>query len=157
VSGRLVRTLRLQRLGLLVLALAGLILTGAAPEPAWAQVETPAAGTPVRKAILDALRPVVAAELGAPIVFSSVDMRVLGEWAFVTAVPQRPGGGAIAYLYTRYQTAWENDVFGGAVAALLRDTPAGWLVYEYDLGATDVVWLDWHTYYPVPPEVFPGN
>jgi len=125
--------------------------------PASAQVETPAPGSPLRKAILDALRPAVIAEVGAPVEFASVDMRVLGEWAFVTTVPQRPGGGAIEYLYTRYQTAWEQDMFGGAVAALLRETPTGWLVYEYDLGATDVVWLDWHTYYPVPLEVFPGN
>lgn len=120
-----------------------------------AQVTTPAFGTPLRRAILDALRPMAEAELGKPVEFASVDMRVLGEWAFVTAVPQRPGGGQIAYLHTRYQTAWEDGFFGGAVAALLRETPSGWLVYEYDLGAADVVWLDWPNWYPAPPEVFP--
>ena len=59
-------------------------------------------------------------------------------------------------LYTRYQSAWEGGFFGGVVAALLRETPSGWLVYEYDLGATDVVWLEWRNWYPVPPEVFPN-
>jgi hypothetical protein len=133
------------------------LLTGLAilNSSASAQVETPAPGTPLRKAILDSLRPMVAAEVGAPVEFASVDMRVLGEWTFVTAVPQRPGGGEIEYLYTRYQSAWEQDMFGGTVAALLRETPNGWLVYEYDLGATDVIWLDWKDWYPVPPEVFP--
>ena len=123
---------------------------------ALAQVETPAPGTPLRKAILDALRPMVAAEVGAPVEFGSVNMRVLGEWAFVIAVPQRPGGGPIEYIYSRYQSAVDQDMFGGATAALLRETPKGWLVYEYDLGATDVVWLDWGNYYPVPSEVFPN-
>lgn len=123
---------------------------------AFAQVETPAPGTALRKAVLDGLRPMVVAEVGGPVEFGSVDMRVLGEWAFVTAVPQRPGGGQIAYLFTRYQAEWESGMFGGAVAALLRQTPSGWLVYEYDLGATDVVWLDWGKFYPVPPEVFPN-
>ena len=148
---------RQSRMKGLASALIVTLLVGSSwPASAVAQVETPAAGTPLRKAILDALRPMVTAEVGAPVEFTSVDMRVLGEWAFLTAVPQRPGGGEIEYLYTRYQTAWEQDMFGGAVAALLRETPNGWLVYEYDLGATDVVWLDWPNWYPVPPEVFPN-
>ncbi len=125
--------------------------------PAMAQVETPATGTPLRTAILDALRPMVAAELGAPIEFAAVDMRVLGEWAFVSAAPQRPGGDAIPYVYTRYQDAVDGGMFEEQVSALLRETPAGWLVYQYDLGATDVVWLDWIGLHPAPEEVFPPH
>ena len=124
--------------------------------PAFSQVETPAPGTPLRKAVLDSLRLAVAAELGTPIEFYSVDMRVLGEWAFVYALPQRPGGGAISYLYTKYQDAWENGAFDEGVSALLRETPSGWLVYEHVIGATDVPWVDWPQYYPMPPEILPG-
>lgn len=126
-----------------------------APASAFAQVETPVPGSAVRAAILDALRGRTIGELGGPIEFVVNDIRVLGEWAFVDAHPQRPGGGPIFYTYTRYQAAWDAGALDQVVVALLRETPAGWLVYEYDFGATDVVWMPWMEIYPVPPEVFP--
>ena len=125
--------------------------------PAAAQVVSPPRGSPQRTAVLDAVRPMVEAELGKPVEFVVNDIRLLGEWAFVSLTPQRPGGGKIEYAWTRYQAAVDNDMFGGIVSALLRQTPKGWLVYQYDLGATDVVWLEWKQFYPVPPEVFPGR
>lgn len=133
--------------------LAALPLAG----PAAAQVETPARGSPLRSAILDAIRPVTEAELGAPVEFVVVDLRVLGEWAFATLRPQRPGGRAIGLAYTRYQGAADAGALDATVTALLRDTPDGWLVYEYDFGATDVVWIDWIGRYPAPDEVFPPH
>ena len=65
-------------------------------------------------------------------------LRLLGEWAFVDLTPQRPGGGAIEYVYSRYQAARDAGAFDNEVVALVRSTPRGWLVYEYALGATDV-------------------
>ena len=141
-----------------VMVLAGVLLALAVlPERAAAQVMTPPRGSPLRAAILDAVRPMVEAEVGKPVEFVVNDLRILGEWAFASLTPQRPGGGAVEYLYTRYQTAWENDMFGYTVSALLRLTPKGWLVYQYDFGATDVPWIGWWDYYPVPREVFPGQ
>jgi hypothetical protein len=128
-----------------------------APAVALAQAETPPKGSALRAAILDGLRPMVEAEVGKPVEFVVNEMRVLGEWAFVIATPQRPGGGPIPYAYTRYQAAVDAGAFDGQATALLRETPSGWLVYEYSLGATDVVWLAWGERYPVPSEVFPGN
>jgi len=125
------------------------------PGAASAQVEQPAPGSPQRAAILDAIRGQTVGELGGPIEFMVNDIRVLGEWAFVEVHPQRPGGGEIFYTYTRYQAAWDAGALDQVVTALLRETPAGWLVYEYDFGATDVVWMPWMTMYPVPSEVFP--
>jgi hypothetical protein len=133
------------------------LLTLAGAVSVSAQVVSPPRGSPQRAAVLDAVRPMVEAELGKPVEFVVNEMRLLGEWAFVTLTPQRPGGGKIEYAYTRYQRPVDDDMFGGIVAALLRQTPRGWLVYQYDLGATDVVWLEWKDFYPVPPEVFPGN
>lgn len=121
----------------------------------FAQVDTPPAGSPLRKAVLDAVRPMAEAEVGKPVEFVVADLRVLGEWAFVRAVIQRPGGGEVEYAYTRYQSWVDAGAFDGQVIALLRETPKGWLVYEYDLGATDVVWDPWKELYPVPREVFP--
>ncbi len=118
-------------------------------------VTTPSPGTPLRGAILDALRSAVIAEVGAPVEFVVGTLRVLGEWAFVEARPQRPGGGQIFYVYTRYQSAVDAGAFDDTVTALLRQTPAGWLVYEYSLGATDVVWLEWVDRNLAPAEVYP--
>ena len=128
-----------------------------APLPALAQAETPSKGSPLRAAILDGLRPAVEAEVGAPVEFVVNEMRVIGEWAFVMVAPQRPGGGPIEYAYTRYQSAFDAGAFDNQVTALLRDTPSGWLVYEYNLGATDAIWVDWPGRYPAPHEIFPMN
>lgn len=136
-------------------ALLCLLLAVAGASTALATAATPPPGSPLRRAILDSLRPMVEAELGAPVEFVVNDLRVLGEWAFVYAKPQRPGGAAIGYAYTRYQQAFDDGAFEEGVSALLRETPAGWLVYEYALGATDPPWLNWGDAYPVPPEVFP--
>ncbi len=125
--------------------------------PASAQVVTPPQGSPVRTAILDAVRPMVEAEVGKPVEFVVGQMRVLGEWAFVDLRPQRPGGGAIEYVYSRYQGARAAGAFDNQVIALVRNTPRGWLVYEYSLGATDVAWYGWWTAYPVPEQVFPPH
>lgn len=119
-------------------------------------VATPQPGSPLRAAILDALRPAVIAEVGAPVEFVVGTLRVLGEWAFVEVHPQRPGGGPIFYVYTRYQAAVDAGAFDETVTALLRDTPAGWLVYEYNLGATDVVWIEWVDRNLAPPELYPN-
>jgi hypothetical protein len=133
----------------LVIVIAGFL-------PALAEVSTPPKGSPLRSALLDAVRPMVEAELGAPVEFVVDQLRVLGEWAFVLVRPQRPGGGKIEYVYTKYQTAIDQDMFDNDAIALLRQTPKGWLVYEYVLGATDVPWVEWPKYYPVPPELFPN-
>lgn len=140
-----------------VILTGAMVIIAALPESAAAQVMTPPRGTPLRAAVLDAVRPMVEAEVGKPVEFVVNDLRLLGQWAFASLTPQRPGGGAIEYVYTRYQTAWENDMFGYTVSALLRLTPRGWLVYQYDFGATDVPWIGWWDYYPAPPELFPGQ
>ncbi|MCB1486905.1 MAG: hypothetical protein KDJ88_05535 [Bauldia sp.] len=138
-------------------ALMAILVVSATAGSVRAEVTTPPRGSPLRAAILDGLRPMVEAEVGAPVEFVVEDLRVIGEWAFAYVTPQRPGGGEIFYVYTRYQAAVDEGMFDDQVYALLRETPAGWLVYEYRLGATDVPWLEWGRLYPVPWEVFPGR
>lgn len=137
---------------LTVTAMAALLAAG----PASADMQIPPKGSPLRTNVLDTVRPMVEAEVGKPVEFVVTTIRVLGEWAFVIAQPQRPGGGKIGYAYTRYQTAVDEGAFDNQVIALLRNTPSGWLVYGYSLGATDVPWEEWRQAYPVPPELFQG-
>ena len=138
----------------LVGVLAVLAVAAVAVQAAVAQTVTPPPGSPLRTAILDALRPVVEAEVGPPVEFVIEQFNVLGEWAFVRARPQRKGGGAIPYTYSRYQAFVDAGSFSGRVTALLRQTPIGWLVYGYDLGAGHAVWVEWQGFFPVPPDVF---
>ncbi len=145
-----------RRLALLLALLPALLLSAFwLPSVALAQAETPPPGSPLRREVLDALRPMVTAEIGAPVEFVVETLKVLGEWAFVQVRPQRPGGAPVGYAYSRYQGAVDNGVFDNQATALLRQTPDGWLVYEYNLGATDAVWMNWPALYPVPTEVFP--
>jgi hypothetical protein len=147
------RTTAAQMIAALIVALAPALATVTAD----AQVTTPPQGSPLRAAILDAVRPRVEAEVGKPVEFVVRQLRVLGEWAFVDLTPQRPGGGAIEYVYSRYQRARDAGAFDNEVVALVRNTPRGWLLYEYALGATDVAWYGWWTAYPVPEQVFPSH
>jgi hypothetical protein len=58
-------------------------------------VHTPPPGSRERKAIADALRPSFEKLFGAPVEFKFSEMRVGGDFAWVSAHPQRPGGAAI--------------------------------------------------------------
>ncbi len=70
------------------------------PTVSRAQVFTPAAGSPERAAIMDALRPRYESLFGAPIVFRIVKLRVAAGFAFAVVHPERPNGAAIT------QQAW---------------------------------------------------
>ena len=131
------------------------VLVALLPVSAQAQAVTPPKGSPERAAILDSLRLRAESELGPPVEFVVGQMRVVGEWAYVNAIPQRKGGGPIPWTYTRYQQHKDDGGFEEALEALLRNTPEGWLVYEFALGGTDPAFVSWTGLYPAPPEVFP--
>lgn len=62
---------------------------------AWARYWTPQRGTAERKALMDAARPAISREIGGPIEFVVHTLRTDGEWAYMFAQPQRPGGTPI--------------------------------------------------------------
>ncbi len=65
-------------------------------------VTAPAAGSPERKAITDALRPLYERIFGAPIEFKVEKMRVAADFAYVIVHPQRRDGAPIE------ATAWKK-------------------------------------------------
>ncbi len=114
-----------------------------APAAAIAQpagATAPAApGTAQRRAILDALRPAVEAQIGPDVEFVVREIRVVRGWAFVMAEPQRRGGGAIdGHLYF----SDFDDMGGLTVTALLRYQYRRWNLVEQAIGATDVWYCD---------------
>jgi len=137
-------------LALALLALFGIAHAGAAT------IVSPQRGTPLRAAVLNALRPSVEKETGGHVIFSVYALNVMGEWAYVSSEPRRPGGGKIDWRKTKYRRAYEADMFSGQVLALLRRQGGDWKVVELAVGPTDVAWIEWVKNYRLPEALFKG-
>lgn len=106
---------------------------------------TPAAGSPERKAILDALRPTCERDLQQKVVFQVGLLNVAGDWAAVRVTPVRPDGGAIDYSKTRYKELDEEGAFDGEGEALLRRKGEAWTLLKWRFGASDTelsMWIE---------------
>lgn len=130
-------------------------LFAAAPSASVAQgvnaTAAPAAGSPQRRAILDALRPPIERRLGGPVEFIVRTIRVRGGWALVVADPQRPGGGRIDGR--RYFSADDWEVMDGlTVNGILRFSGGGWRLVDHAIGPTDV----WYCGVDGPPASLTG-
>ena len=134
----------------LALALVGVAAAGQAQT----RVETPKPGTPLRKAILDALRVPVQEDLGQPVQFKVDVLRVQNAWAFVRGVPQRKDGSAIDYSRTGYQITIDEGAFDDGFCALLQKQNGTWTVVVYSIGSTDVVWDTWADDFHAPRAIF---
>lgn len=125
----------------ILLLLTGCIIAGA-PAPTSAQgvnAVSVAPGSVQRRAILDAIRPAVEAQLGPDVEFVVHDLRILRGWAFVAATPQRRGGRPI----NGYDYFPDFDDMGGLeVQAVLRLRGGRWTVVQQAIGATDVWYCD---------------
>jgi hypothetical protein len=133
----------------LIVALA---LPGAAQ--AW---EEPARGTPLRAALMDALRPVAEWSLGAPVEFVVSDLRVEDDVAFASVTAQRPGGAAIRIENTPGYRRGEIDptmMDGTTMQALLQRSGRAWVPVHSAIGATDV-WYATQDFCPVWGPVLP--
>jgi hypothetical protein len=126
----------------------------ALPSRSAAQVITPAPGSAQRSEILNALRPSVQAQIGGTVEFVVSQLRVLQDWAFVSARPQRPGGQPIDWRATKFRRDWEQDMMSDLVLGLLRRNGTSWRVLEYAIGPTDVVWENWVKSHGVPRSLF---
>mgnify|MGYP001627803583 FL=1 len=122
--------------------LAGLGPTGAALAQDWT---VPERGTMTRSALMDALRPHVEWELGAPIEFVVGELRVSGNLGFAAVAAQRPGGAPIDIRQTPgfARGTLDPDVMDGtSIQALYRKSGETWVAVHHAIGATDV-WFSW--------------
>ncbi|MEO1744962.1 MAG: hypothetical protein AAFR13_00360 [Pseudomonadota bacterium] len=131
-----------------------LVMVAAMLSSAFAQnIYEPARGTAERKAILDAVRPKIEAEMRGPVEFVVGRLRAQDGWAFAQLDPQRPGGTPI----NPAQTGWARDVDfmdGLTVWALMRRTERGWFLIDAITGPTDVAFLHWPDVYGAPRAIF---
>jgi len=115
---------------------------------------SPPRGSAERKAILDAVRNPVERGMKQKVIFIVDALRVQGKWAFFRARPRSPKMKMLSFKGTR----WEKDHKGGFVddglVALLRRDAQGWLVIQWVMGPTDVVWEPWSKDYGAPKALF---
>ena len=96
---------------------------------------TPPAGSPVRRAIFEALRPAVEAKVGGNVEFVATYFPVEGTWAFVQAEPQRKGGRRInGKLYFPHD--WDH-MDGLTTTTILQFRNGRWNLIGSAIGATD--------------------
>lgn len=117
-----------------------------------AEIHEPAKGSAERKAILDAIRPAIEAQMRGPVEFQINIMLSDGEWAFVGANPQHPGGGEIDLETTAF--AGKSDMMDGLTTyALVRFADGRWNHVDDIVGPMDVAYMSWLEQYQVPKAI----
>ena len=140
-------TMLTRSLALLALALAAPAIA-APPAP---QIHDVAAADPLRKALLDALRPAVAKDLGQPVKFVVTTLRATDGHAFAQVTPQTPAGKPIDFQRTRYAQQQRNGLLDGdMIHALLAKEQGRWVVKAFVVAPTDVSWAGWDEEFGAP-------
>lgn len=116
---------------------------------------TPDKGSAERGAILNALRAPVERELKQKIQFAVTNFKVQGNWAFLDGEPQNASGGKPNYENTQYGEAIGAGMFDNNFFALLKKNGGKWRVVKYQIGCTDVCYLEWRAQYKAPKAIFP--
>jgi ABC-type phosphate/phosphonate transport system substrate-binding protein len=141
-------------------ALAGCIFGPRAEKNSPPNTSSTASGTttsesPEQAAVLEALRASIEAKLGQPVVFKVKRITIADNWAFVQGQTVQPNGDAIDYSQTAYKEAVAQGAFDDGFAALLRFEAGAWNVVTFNIGATDVPWVEWPAQYGAPTSVVP--
>lgn len=119
-----------------------------------AEPYAPKPGTPERKALMEALRMPVQAELKKPVIFKVDRLKVQGDWAFLAGVPLQPDGTEMDYRGTHHEEAIREGAFDGGIFALLQKRNGQWKTVRYIIGATDVPYVDWPQEFGAPEAIF---
>jgi hypothetical protein len=116
---------------------------------------TPAAGTPERRLLMDALRVRLQREIGKPMIFRVVTLRVLGNWAYAEVEPRQPDGSPLDWEGTPFAEERREGVLDTNSVALLRRTQGQWRIVQLAIGPTDVAWIPWEEESGAPHALFP--
>ena len=153
-----------------LLAGAGPSAAGPVPPPPAAQLGAPAAtmtvtrvashyytpqkGSAERRAIMDAARVPVSADIGQTVIFRVSVLRTDGDWAYLQAEPRNPDGSALDWSRTRFAQDWAMDAMSDVIMVLLRRSGSGFQVVDHIIGPTDVAWYEWLGRYGLPEALF---
>ena len=106
---------------------------------------------PLRKVLLDAMRPTVEDDVGVPVQFVVEALRVDGDWAYFAGTPQLKNGQPIDFEQTHYAEAIAEGYFDGPyLQVLMEKVDDEWIVATFNIGATDVIAVGWPDEYGAP-------
>jgi hypothetical protein len=143
------------------LTLTGCLLPPRTEKPAASNTQTPASGSttaesPDRAAVLAALLPAIEAKLGQPAALRPERVTIENGWAFVDGQTVQPDGNPIDYSKTPYKEAVAAGAFDDGFSALLRLEGGAWKVLTFNIGATDVPWVEWPNEFGAPKTILPS-
>jgi hypothetical protein len=144
----------------LLLALGALAITGAgepqrAAKAGIAAARDIGASDPLRRTLLDMLRPTIERDVGQKVQFVVRVLRVQGPWAFAHVVPQTKAGAPIDYRRTRYAELIREGMFDGPdTFALLELRKGRWALRAFVTGPTDVTYAGWQEEFGAPNALF---
>ena len=122
------------------MALAAVIAMTGVPQAA----ETIGRSNPLRKELLNSLRPYVENDLGVDVQFVVDTLQVEDGYAFLAGSVQHKDGSPIDFSQTPYADAEAEGMFDGpSIRALLSKQGDDWQAEIFSIGATDVVEAGW--------------
>jgi hypothetical protein len=108
-----------------------------------------------RGVILEAVDAAVAADLGQPVTLEVHRLSIRPPFAAVSATPRAESGATIDFSkIPKYAPAVEAGAFDPQLLALLKKSNSGWVLLEYEIGATDFPGLDWAKAHGAPADIF---
>jgi hypothetical protein len=107
-----------------------------------------------RDAIVTASLAPAEKELGAKVRLGVQSVASDGEWAFVLADLQEPGGAPFDYSKSPLAEQAKQGLVSHRYAALLRQQGGKWTVVAERVGPTDPAWLGWSDKYGAPKDLF---
>jgi len=106
------------------------------------EVYTPQRGDPLRKQVLDSIRPRIEVEVRAKVQFVVETMNLQEDWAFVVVTPQHVNGAPIDIAQTRF--ADDAGFMDGLTDySLLKFQNNRWNEIAHVTGPTDVAYIVW--------------
>lgn len=112
-------------------------------------------GDPLRRTLLNTLRPSIEDELDQPVQFMVDRLKIQGDWAFYAGSVQRPDGRPIDFARTGFAEALAEGMFDGpGTYGLMRRVGGRWTVTVFVIGPTDVAYMGWHDEYGAPASLF---
>ena len=124
------------------------------------QIQSLHADSPDYRALLGAARSPLDEAFGERMVLGDIQLARAGEWAFLQARMQAPGGGRPDYAGTDFAERAQAGGMSDLYVALLKheadasSTPgahAAWRLVDSAIGPGDVAWLTWPRNHGVPP------
>ena len=114
------------------------------------------ANDPLRKALLDTLRPNVERDLQQKsLIFVVHVLRAQGDWAFAEVAPRTRAGKPIDFSKTRHAERLRLGMLDDdTIYVLLRRKGGRWKVVTFVVGPTDVAWDTWGEEYGAPRSLF---